>query len=211
MNKRRICDFVMPKTLRLADSWNGRIFSQAQQDTFKRFINALPEGLINPNIYHPEEGIGIQFGQHFNAADLAIDADRIYVEKLDADHDCWVRDTWFEFPAGAAVPQIIVDFLVQYARMGPDYLAERREDFKRRKQSAKEFKAWMAPFANASPEARIGRSMGFALRREVLYEGSTRNLSKVYKMPAAGINSLEAKLLRYMGNSIIPVPEVGEI
>ncbi len=179
MNKKRICDIVMPNVLARCD-W--RQYTEAQKSTFRRFIMAMPDGLMNPHIYHPEEGIGIQFGRRFNSAPLTIDENRIYVEKLDNDHDAWIRDEWFDFPEGAAIPEVITKFLVQFFTIDEKYFEEFRRDYRLKKQSRIEFDAYMSKFANESPEFRMAKILGYPLRRPMLYEASHRRLAVIEKL-----------------------------
>ena len=177
MNKNRIINTLLPKTLLNAADCDIN-YSEAAIDTFKRFINALPKDLINPHIYNPKNGIGISFDWHFNIAIFAISENKIYVEKLDLDHDCNVRDQYFDYKTEDPIPSVILDFLIEnfsISKIGlSKYLKETRDDIRRRIKSRKEFEAHMSQFQNLSAEEKMGKIMGWPLRRELLYENITR-------------------------------------
>ncbi len=147
-----------------------REFSQKQIENFKRFINTLPEDLVNPHIWNPSEGIGLQFSWNFVSAVVAISEDKIYVEKLDNDHICDTRDEWFDYKDEDSIPDIILGFLKKHFSISEigleNYLERKRLSIKIHTEVRKEY---AHDTKNMTPIQKLGYALAKPVSRNLDY------------------------------------------
>lgn len=176
MNKRKIIQNLLPRML----DWTEDRFSQGDIETFKRFVNELPSDLVNPEIYNPEAGIGLQFSWHFVVANLAISNGKIYVEKLDNDHLCDTRDKWFSYKEKETIPAIIIDFLKEHhslTSIGMEkYLKRRRESIAGKIRIRKEIEE---ETKNMNPMQKMAHCLARPLRHHLDYKSVFRSFINV--------------------------------